>query len=717
MAINVFALDGNNIALELRDESLADVITVDLVTGAVSSAYIPEKWFPLLEARVKLLFQVIEEDARRSGAVNFLQRLVNISPLDDSQLSLSVSHDGDAYTLSVIIAVGAPPAHVIVNFPHSISGLVAAVGGIVQQSGGGSGINNLSGDVTGSSNANVIAPGVVDNDKFTSDAGGALAQAKVSGLVDALNARALKVVRAIAGAGLAGGGTLGADFTLALATYETATENAGGVSGNSLSIPVISTDQYGRTKVESVATYTVPTYDLAPYLSKTEAASTYLRITDAFTQAAADGRYVAQSDKTVVRFTSAVTAAPGDWASKNYAPVVDNASGTTVLKDVALASTVAALTSGIKYLGAVKTTYATKAAAIAGATAGDRVFVNTSPASTDSGVYDVVAGTPKTLTRSSDFAAGSNASGFYIFDTASGNSYLCNSVSGSDVTGTNVLTFVVYSQAVSYTAGAGLALAGGVFSVDATIARLASPTFTGTPSLPTGTVGVTQTASDSSTKLATTAFVKAQNYLTSADLSTYAPLAAPAFTGNPTATTQLSSDNSTRLATTAFVKNQGYATTASLPAAASADPSDLAQTAAVGASNAYARANHVHSWNGIPYDISGQIGGIPAATEEVFTFVAVRKTKVSSAASGLHRGTRKDGMAAPSSAVAFTVKIFVGGSVTTTGTMTYQTSGAVDFATFTEQTLNPGDKVVVISPANLFGLTGPAFTFAATLAA
>jgi hypothetical protein len=43
----------------------------------------------------------------------------------------------------------------------------------------------------------------------------------------------------------------------------------------------------------------------------------------------------------------------------------------------------------------------------------------------------------------------------------------------------------------------------------ATKADLASPTFTGTPSMPTGTTGVTQTATDSSTKLATTAFVQA----------------------------------------------------------------------------------------------------------------------------------------------------------------------------------------------------------------
>jgi len=42
----------------------------------------------------------------------------------------------------------------------------------------------------------------------------------------------------------------------------------------------------------------------------------------------------------------------------------------------------------------------------------------------------------------------------------------------------------------------------------ATKADTASPTFTGTPSLPTGTTGVTQSTSDDSTKLATTAFVQ-----------------------------------------------------------------------------------------------------------------------------------------------------------------------------------------------------------------
>lgn len=55
-------------------------------------------------------------------------------------------------------------------------------------------------------------------------------------------------------------------------------------------------------------------------------------------------------------------------------------------------------------------------------------------------------------------------------------------------------------------------------------APLASPTFTGTPTLPTGTIATTQTAGNSTTALATTAFA------TTAD-NLKAPLASPTFTG------------------------------------------------------------------------------------------------------------------------------------------------------------------------------------------
>ncbi len=51
-------------------------------------------------------------------------------------------------------------------------------------------------------------------------------------------------------------------------------------------------------------------------------------------------------------------------------------------------------------------------------------------------------------------------------------------------------------------------------------ANLASPTFSGTPILPSGTTGVTQTSGDNSTKLATTAYVDAQLAAGAADATT-----------------------------------------------------------------------------------------------------------------------------------------------------------------------------------------------------
>jgi hypothetical protein len=104
----------------------------------------------------------------------------------------------------------------------------------------------------------------------------------------------------------------------------------------------------------------------------------------------------------------------------------------------------------------------------------------------------------------------------------------------------------------------------------------------------------TPTLTDNSLELATTAFVKGQNYITSSALTPYAPLASPTLTGTPAAPTAATSTNTTQIATTAFVKNQGYATLASptltgtpaAPTALTADNSTtIATTAFVKAQN------------------------------------------------------------------------------------------------------------------------------------
>lgn len=89
-----------------------------------------------------------------------------------------------------------------------------------------------------------------------------------------------------------------------------------------------------------------------------------------------------------------------------------------------------------------------------------------------------------------------------------------NNASGP--TAANPFTTVSYVTGLGYLTSATAA---------ATYAPLASPTFTGTPNLPTGTIAITQSTADNSTKLATTAFVKNQGYITSSTAAaTYQPI-------------------------------------------------------------------------------------------------------------------------------------------------------------------------------------------------
>lgn len=77
-----------------------------------------------------------------------------------------------------------------------------------------------------------------------------------------------------------------------------------------------------------------------------------------------------------------------------------------------------------------------------------------------------------------------------------------------------------------------------ISDMELTLVPIDSPVFTGDPQAPT------PPTPDNDTSIATTAFVKNQNY---------APLASPNFTGDPRAPTPAPADNDTSLATTAFV--------------------------------------------------------------------------------------------------------------------------------------------------------------------
>lgn len=135
------------------------------------------------------------------------------------------------------------------------------------------------------------------------------------------------------------------------------------------------------------------------------------------------------------------------------------------------------------------------------------------------------------------------------------NTGLANGFSAFTPVGTAPIVYTAATSAWSCVVATGSVagcLAAADFTIFAAKASTASPTFTGTPTLPTGTIGVTQTAGNSTTALATTAFV------TTAD-NLKANLASPTLTGTPTlptgtiGVTQTAGNSTTALATTAFV--------------------------------------------------------------------------------------------------------------------------------------------------------------------
>ncbi len=211
--------------------------------------------------------------------------------------------------------------------------------------------------------------------------------------------------------------------------------------------------------------------------------------------------------------------------------------------------------------------------------AGDRALVKNQTNRAENGIYVVAAGA---WVRSADANSWDELVSAYVFvedGTVNANAGFTCTVQSGGTLGTTPVTWVQFSGAGQVIAGAGLLKDGNTLSVDTSvIAALASPAFSGTPTAPTAG------ATDNSTQLATTAFVKTQGYITAVqapvlsvagktgvvtldvtDIAGAAPLASPALVGIPTAPTAAAGNNTTQVATTAFVKVQGYITAAQAP--------------------------------------------------------------------------------------------------------------------------------------------------------
>ena len=200
-----------------------------------------------------------------------------------------------------------------------------------------------------------------------------------------------------------------------------------------------------------------------------------------------------------------------------------------------------------------------------------------------------------------------------------------------------------------------------------TYAPIASPTFTGTVTIPAG-----------------------------ASISGFAPLASPTFTGTPLSTTAAVDTNTTQLATTAYVVGQGYAKLASptfsgapsLPTGTTGVTQGAGSNTTALATTAFVTAA-VTASSGAPYDVAGEYVGKPPVSTVLMRFIAnrswtLKRTLVQASCTAFPTG---------SNAVA---TISVAGSNITLGTITWATtSSTVTIGAFADTAITSGQAVVL----------------------
>jgi hypothetical protein len=117
MAVTATPLDGQNQALVFSASEVANVFSLDVVTGAVTSSLLPATWLYNLSKNAKKLFAVTSVAQRQT--VGFLSRLVAFGTLDAVALTVASSVAGDVATL---VATPAAATTLLVALPYSASG-------------------------------------------------------------------------------------------------------------------------------------------------------------------------------------------------------------------------------------------------------------------------------------------------------------------------------------------------------------------------------------------------------------------------------------------------------------------------------------------------------------------------------------------------------------------------------------------------------------------
>jgi hypothetical protein len=135
MAIGASRIDGQTLGFSLTaPDTTVDVLSLDIVSGAVTSAYLTAEDIRNLKFAVESLFALVPSGQRAAGALSMLQRLVTVAPSAAATLTMSaVNTAGNVYALRATIS--AAPSQLIAHLPFSADGQLAWATG----TGGGGG--------------------------------------------------------------------------------------------------------------------------------------------------------------------------------------------------------------------------------------------------------------------------------------------------------------------------------------------------------------------------------------------------------------------------------------------------------------------------------------------------------------------------------------------------------------------------------------------------
>jgi hypothetical protein len=123
-------LDGQTLGFSLTaPDTTVDVLSLDIVSGAVTSAYLTSTDILNLQPAVTAIFSLVPSGQRAAGALGMLQRLVTLAPAAAAGLTqAAINTAGTVYALRATIS--AAPSQFIVHLPFSADGQLAWATGI-----------------------------------------------------------------------------------------------------------------------------------------------------------------------------------------------------------------------------------------------------------------------------------------------------------------------------------------------------------------------------------------------------------------------------------------------------------------------------------------------------------------------------------------------------------------------------------------------------------